>query len=180
MPSTRLSTRQSSIRSPALKQSSLSFASKRNNANTKGKTDKSAPSTPVTVPASPVSIEITADSSSTDAEDEGTISSRASITGESQYPSKRRRLTEDSDSQTMPVNSKKGKGVFRSREGAENSFGTVVASGDAVERPALDLKDKKGKWRKHFGEVRQKMGNIESIHTNGQSTVHHILRVFDL
>ncbi|THH00604.1 hypothetical protein EW026_g1941 [Hermanssonia centrifuga] len=80
----------------------------------------------------------------------------------------------------MPVNSKKGKGVFRSREGAENSFGTVVASGDAVERPALDLKDKKGKWRKHFGEVRQKMGNIESIHTNGQSTVHHILRVFDL
>jgi len=43
----------------------------------------------------------------------------------------------------------------------------------------LDPQDKAGRWRSHFVTVREKMGNIPPIHCEGQTKVHHILRVFD-
>ncbi|KAI0351351.1 hypothetical protein OH77DRAFT_1429900, partial [Trametes cingulata] len=46
------------------------------------------------------------------------------------------------------------------------------------EREKLNLSDKR--WRKQYGIARGKMGNIEPVHAQGQSMVHHILRVFDL
>ncbi|KAH9893592.1 DNA polymerase delta, subunit 4-domain-containing protein [Cubamyces lactineus] len=46
------------------------------------------------------------------------------------------------------------------------------------EREPLNVSDKR--WRKVYGAAREKMGNIEPVHAQGQSMVNHILRVFDL
>jgi len=51
---------------------------------------------------------------------------------------------------------------------------------EEVAREELDLKDRKGRWRKHYGVVRDKMGHIPPIHGQGQTKIHEILRVFDL
>ncbi|EPQ56102.1 hypothetical protein GLOTRDRAFT_74608 [Gloeophyllum trabeum ATCC 11539] len=50
----------------------------------------------------------------------------------------------------------------------------------AAEAEVMDLQDRKGRWRKYYGTVREKMGNLEPIHAQGQTKIHHILRVFDL
>lgn len=45
---------------------------------------------------------------------------------------------------------------------------------------AIDLRaDNAGKWGKHYGEVRGKMGYLATIHGEEQNKVHEILRVFD-
>ncbi|PIL30316.1 hypothetical protein GSI_07500 [Ganoderma sinense ZZ0214-1] len=46
------------------------------------------------------------------------------------------------------------------------------------EREPLKLTDKR--WRTLYGAARAQMDHLEPIHANGQSMVHHILRVFDL
>ncbi|KAI0737340.1 DNA polymerase delta, subunit 4-domain-containing protein [Daedaleopsis nitida] len=46
------------------------------------------------------------------------------------------------------------------------------------ERERLATSDRR--WRRLYGEVRDKMGNIEPVHGQGQTMVNHILRVFDL
>ncbi|KAH7919887.1 hypothetical protein BV22DRAFT_1040503 [Leucogyrophana mollusca] len=48
------------------------------------------------------------------------------------------------------------------------------------EREKLDVADKAGRYRKHFGEVRAKMGFMEPIHAENQNKIHQILRVFDM
>ncbi|KAH7915248.1 DNA polymerase delta, subunit 4-domain-containing protein [Hygrophoropsis aurantiaca] len=44
----------------------------------------------------------------------------------------------------------------------------------------LDVHDKAGRYRKHLGEVKAKMGFMEPIHGEGQNRIHQILRVFDM
>jgi len=56
----------------------------------------------------------------------------------------------------------KGKAPLRGRE-------------NAIDLRAANL----GKWRKHYGEVKEKMGNLEPIHAEEQNKANHILRVFD-
>jgi len=48
----------------------------------------------------------------------------------------------------------------------------------ALERERLDTED--SRWNKAFGRARAKMGNIQPVHAEDQSPVHHILRIFDL
>ncbi|TFK48387.1 hypothetical protein OE88DRAFT_1664154 [Heliocybe sulcata] len=70
----------------------------------------------------------------------------------------------------------------RNGRGVEDGLARLNIVEDSVpaDREVLDLQDKKGRWRKHYGAVRQKMGNLEPIHAKGQTKIHHILRVFDL
>ncbi|KAI9455213.1 DNA polymerase delta, subunit 4-domain-containing protein [Russula earlei] len=49
---------------------------------------------------------------------------------------------------------------------------------EAVERERLDAED--SRWNKAFGLAREKMGNIQTVHAQDLSPVHHILRIFDL
>ncbi|KZT67334.1 hypothetical protein DAEQUDRAFT_396188 [Daedalea quercina L-15889] len=93
------------------------------------------------------------------------------------------------------------KGVFGSREGAENIEKPDVAAAPVkakarrakartsfdepsprIERGKGELDDlpRDGRWTKHYGAVREKMGNLEPVHGQGQFPVDHILRVFDL
>ncbi|EPT02957.1 hypothetical protein FOMPIDRAFT_1142917 [Fomitopsis schrenkii] len=96
------------------------------------------------------------------------------------------------------------KGVFGSRDGTENigrsdarAAPTKAKARGAKARASLDesdaaakaLRKKKGelddlpqdgRWRKHYGAVREKMGNLEPVHGEDQSPVDHILRIFDL
>ena len=89
-------------------------------------------------------------------------------------------------------------GVFRSREGIENSGSVVQAP-----REKLDPDDKDGRWAKPYAAASAKMGHLQpgwcflhmlisslllltsllvsyTVHAEGQTKVHHILRVFDL
>ncbi|TFK48395.1 hypothetical protein OE88DRAFT_1664167 [Heliocybe sulcata] len=70
---------------------------------------------------------------------------------------------------------RKGKGVEEGVARMKIVEDTVPADGEV-----MDLQDRRGRWTKHYGAVRQKMGNLEPIHAKGQTKVHHILRVFDL
>ncbi|KAH9958817.1 DNA polymerase delta, subunit 4-domain-containing protein, partial [Russula dissimulans] len=45
-------------------------------------------------------------------------------------------------------------------------------------RERLDTED--SRWNRAFGLARAKMGNIQPVHAENQSPVHHILRIFDL
>ncbi|KAM5541369.1 hypothetical protein V8D89_004923 [Ganoderma adspersum] len=54
----------------------------------------------------------------------------------------------------------------------------TVAAELEPEREPLKLSDKR--WRKLYGAAREKSDHLEPVHGNGQSMVHHILRVFDL
>ncbi|KZV70847.1 hypothetical protein PENSPDRAFT_651150, partial [Peniophora sp. CONT] len=49
---------------------------------------------------------------------------------------------------------------------------------EVVHRESLNASDKR--WNKAYGAAREKMGNIPPIHAEGQTKVHHILRVFDM
>lgn len=57
--------------------------------------------------------------------------------------------------------------------------GSSRATEVAVKKEELDLQDKAGRWSTHHGRVREKMGNIPPVHGEGQTKIHHILRVFD-
>ncbi|KAI0287341.1 DNA polymerase delta, subunit 4-domain-containing protein [Russula brevipes] len=49
---------------------------------------------------------------------------------------------------------------------------------DVLRRESLDTEDPR--WNRAFGLARGKMGNIQPVHAQSQSPVHHILRIFDL
>ncbi|KAH9832550.1 DNA polymerase delta, subunit 4-domain-containing protein [Rhodofomes roseus] len=94
------------------------------------------------------------------------------------------------------------KGVFGSRDGTENIEKTeagvlpvkakarsakartsIEGSGQLAritKKGELDDLPKDGRWTKHYGAVREKMGNLEPVHGEGRSPVDHILRVFDM
>jgi len=44
----------------------------------------------------------------------------------------------------------------------------------------LELNENDVSYRKHYVEVREKMGNMKPIHAQGQNKIHEILRVFDM
>ncbi|KAG1812882.1 DNA polymerase delta, subunit 4-domain-containing protein [Suillus subaureus] len=46
------------------------------------------------------------------------------------------------------------------------------------QRSTLDVSGKI--YRKHYGQVRDKMGHLEPIHAEGQNKIHQILRLFDM
>ncbi|KAG2137740.1 DNA polymerase delta, subunit 4-domain-containing protein [Suillus cothurnatus] len=46
------------------------------------------------------------------------------------------------------------------------------------QRPTLDVSGKI--YRKHYGQVRERMGHLEPIHAEGQNKIHQILRLFDM
>ncbi|CCM01366.1 uncharacterized protein FIBRA_03416 [Fibroporia radiculosa] len=71
-----------------------------------------------------------------------------------------------------PVSKKRRavKGVFDSRDGTENIEAAESTPSEEAkvkhltvddDKSSLDLKDRSGRWRKHYGIVREKMGNIE-------------------
>ncbi|VDB98684.1 unnamed protein product [Peniophora sp. CBMAI 1063] len=49
---------------------------------------------------------------------------------------------------------------------------------EVIKRDPLDADDKR--WNRAYGVARDLMGNIAPIHSEGQTKVHHILRVFDM
>jgi len=48
-----------------------------------------------------------------------------------------------------------------------------------VKQEELDMRDKAGNYSRYYSEVREKMGWIPPIHAEGQTKIHHMLRVFD-
>ncbi|KAA1470165.1 hypothetical protein DENSPDRAFT_835901 [Dentipellis sp. KUC8613] len=67
---------------------------------------------------------------------------------------------------------------------AEIARAAVSQVTDGVEIPPLAKREKLDpgdkRWRKALGEARSKMGDLPPVHAEGQKSVHHILRVFDL
>ncbi|KAI1786982.1 DNA polymerase delta, subunit 4-domain-containing protein [Ganoderma leucocontextum] len=135
-----------------MKQSTLSFASKRATSASAGKTAKATRKLPSRASSSPSSAEaiVISDSDRDSSLDEVRVAP---------VPKKRRL-----DSQ--------GKKQVPSKDEE-----TAVAEPE-MEREPLKLSDKR--WRKLYGAAREKMNHLEPVHANGQSMVHHILRVFDL
>ena len=162
---------------PALRQSALSFPSKRSgsaadkDAKGKGKSkeveSQSDRRKSSTVPSTPAPRHPRDDES-----DEEEIAKRtylvededdATASVEGPPPVKRRRVAKGKGKETEDAEGESNeKGVFRSRASIENADGGKVqpAKPKAEELPHLDVEDKKGRWRKHYGEVREKMGNI--------------------
>ncbi|KAJ3555583.1 hypothetical protein NM688_g2500 [Phlebia brevispora] len=191
-------TKSKGSRPQTLKQSELSFTSKRNTTTgakdgSKGKSTASSRRSS-TVPNTPQRASSAAQSTDSDDEqearrtyfDESDSESEEDAGGRETRPVKRRKLA-GSDVATQSASSKdreeRGKGVFRSRVSMENADGGKTYKDehkDGEELPRLAALEKKGRWRKHYGEVRAKMGHIEPIHSKGLTSVHHILRVFDL
>ncbi|KAF8972770.1 DNA polymerase delta, subunit 4-domain-containing protein [Flammula alnicola] len=84
-------------------------------------------------------------------------------------------VQEDSSPEPVTV------GVFRVSnarpEEVAKKVETNVRNEESRELP--ELKPKDPKWRKHYNEVKNKMGNLPAIHGEQQNRIHEILRVFD-
>ncbi|KAH9857283.1 DNA polymerase delta, subunit 4-domain-containing protein [Lenzites betulinus] len=156
--------RKNSKPAPAMKQARLSFASKRNSSTAsaaagKGKAKTTPKPTPrVSLDSSPASVRAI---SISDSESEVSFN----------------------DDYVIPVG-KKHRLAAVPRTGSAKRARTAEEE-DADEKPqpelekeTLDLSDKR--WRKQYGVARGKMDHLEPVHGQGQSMVHHILRVFDL
>ncbi|GBE86735.1 predicted protein [Sparassis crispa] len=180
----------------ALKQGTLSFADAKRTGSTgslaKGKPAKGKlahASSTASKPAKPAAvINVSSDSDVDVDEEEGfdfeeeieveegsgnTIRKSRSESGE---PALKRRRTEEPKSVKGGA---KVKAVFDSREGEENA-GVAKGAKKDKGKAKLDLKDRAGRWRKHYGVVREKMGHLEPVHAEGQTMIDHTLRVFDL
>ncbi|KAI0364674.1 hypothetical protein BV20DRAFT_974151 [Pilatotrama ljubarskyi] len=81
------------------------------------------------------------------------------------------------DEPIVPAQKKRRLNPARSAA-AQKAEKPETAAEPEPQREKLNLSDKR--WRKQFGIAHGKMGNIEPVHAQGQSMVHHILRVFDL
>ncbi|KIM44404.1 hypothetical protein M413DRAFT_442388 [Hebeloma cylindrosporum] len=72
-------------------------------------------------------------------------------------------------------------GVFRVSNARPEDVAKKVEANSRKEdegvAPELNLKDPK--WRKHYGEIKEKMGHMHAIHGEKQNKIHEILRVFD-
>ncbi|KAL7280295.1 hypothetical protein ACG7TL_005208 [Trametes sanguinea] len=148
-------------KNPDLKQGKLSFASKRNSstATAAGSKKKSSKSTPSRKASRTSPSPASATEPITNVID---ISSSSDDSADEDYTApaaKKRRLNASGRARKTEVE-------------------TVEPSESDKEKEPLDVKDKR--WRKAYGLARNKMGNIKPVHTEGQSMVHHILRVFDL
>lgn len=150
---------------PTLRQSSLSFTSKRTTAagsDAKGKTSRKSSTVPST--PRPVSPPTPADESSEDDDDTEEFELAVAATEDvDERPVKRRKLVRKdavaAESESLqPKPRRFGTGVFRSREGVENADGGKTHREDE-ERPRLNVNDKR--WRKQYGEARDQMGNLE-------------------
>ncbi|KAF8527298.1 DNA polymerase delta, subunit 4-domain-containing protein [Gautieria morchelliformis] len=60
----------------------------------------------------------------------------------------------------------------------ENSGSENEEASSVIKEP-LDMQDRAGAYNKYYREVKEKMGNVPPIHTEGQMKIHHMLRVFD-
>jgi DNA polymerase delta subunit 4 len=61
---------------------------------------------------------------------------------------------------------------------SEPEYEEAPEATEALERERLDTED--SRWNKAYGQARAKMGNLQPVHAQDQSPVHHILRIFDL
>lgn len=186
-----MSTRKNSKQTPATKQAKLSFASKRNSSTASaaaGKQQKAdtvrkpslaraagSRSVSTTTPTEPISISISISDSDSD----------VSFNDDYVVPETKKRR----------VNPPRGPAAKRARKAQEEDV--VEEAEPEKAKTKLDLEDKR--WRKQYGVVREKMGHLEPgesvalyakwswrtdgrhvVHAQGQTMVHHILRVFDL
>lgn len=140
------------------KQAVLGFTSaKRTASNNVGKKSNRTSSTPVNRSVKQV-INIESSSSEEEDDDDSDVAeddSKAEDEDEEEQPSTK--------SKTSKKGGKDG-GVMQSKKRAKNT----KAANPAVEKPlltaeklSLELQDKEGRWTKHYGVVREKMGNIQ-------------------
>ncbi|OBZ73719.1 DNA polymerase delta subunit 4 [Grifola frondosa] len=178
-----MSSRKSSHRSSSsLKQGKLSFASSKRAATTGGVSSNGKSS----------QRQLSRSSASAAKSESGNVTSAADSSSDSSSEESEfivvgtRRAGPDSD-HNLPAPKRRrlrtgaGKGVFASRDGLENAEGkgeAGIKKGKERAKEALNTGDKR--WRKLYGIAREKMGNLEPVHAEGQTMVHHILRVFDL
>jgi len=75
----------------------------------------------------------------------------------------------------------KGKGSAKVESESEKESETVVLEDAAteIEREELDMKDKAKKYKRYYAESKERMGGGPLIHADGQTKIHHMLRVFD-
>ncbi|KAI0676110.1 DNA polymerase delta, subunit 4-domain-containing protein [Trametes maxima] len=154
--------RKNSTNAPSMKQAKLSFASKRHSAasgSAAGKQSKlSTPkafSRAASSPAAPEAIVVSSDSESDVSFNDDYVAPAA----------KKRRLNPP-------------RGAAAKKLDLDEPEEAAVVVVPEPKRPKLNLTDKR--WRKQYGVVWEKMGNLEPVHAQGQSMVHYILRVFDL
>ncbi|KAI0630659.1 DNA polymerase delta, subunit 4-domain-containing protein [Trametes polyzona] len=178
-----MSSRKNSKQSATMKQAKLSFTSKRHSSTANAATGKQAKSASVRKAAS-----------------------RTPSTGSNPAIEPITVLTSDSDvsfndDYVVPAAKKRRLEASRGSSVKKVQIAEVQDEEPAVEplpeRQPLDLADKR--WRSQFGVAREKMGHLEpsefsstlgsrrtlcslrcKVHAQGQSMVHHILRVFDL
>ncbi|KAF8586459.1 hypothetical protein K439DRAFT_1659696 [Ramaria rubella] len=48
-----------------------------------------------------------------------------------------------------------------------------------LKKETLDMRDRSGQYKKYYKEAKKKMGWLSPIHAEGQTKIHHMLRVFD-
>ncbi|KIK35807.1 hypothetical protein CY34DRAFT_811864 [Suillus luteus UH-Slu-Lm8-n1] len=148
----------------ALKQGTLAFSAKRTNSHTTTKTK----GPPVAQRSSSLIEKHTAeDAADLETDDEEDSSVVLEIFSEEEYS-------------PAPVK----------RSGATNATKASISSpikrlkdhpsvvNPVEQRPTLDVTGKT--YRKHYGQVRGKLGHLEPIHAEGQNKIHQILRVFDM
>jgi DNA polymerase delta subunit 4 len=134
-----------SSNSSTLKQGTLAFPTAKRTGSSASSTPKAKkPVTRTKSPPSPVQVEAIDSSSSS-----SSISSESEERIESdEYVDTPARAVSSSEQKKASKAADKGKTPLRSRGNAGGS--------------AIDLRaDNPGKWRKHYGEVREKMGNLE-------------------
>lgn len=148
----------------ALKQGTLAFSAKRTNSHTTTKTK----GPPVARRSSSLIEKHTAeDAADLETDDEEDSSVVLEISSEEEYS-------------PAPVK----------RSGATNATKASISSpikrlkdhpsvvNPVEHRPTLDVTGKT--YRKHYGQVQEKLGHLEPIHAEGQNKIHQILRVFDM
>ncbi|KAI0765638.1 DNA polymerase delta, subunit 4-domain-containing protein [Trametes elegans] len=153
-PQTRART-DSSSRTPAMKQAKLSFTSKRTSSSAAGKQAKPQKALSRRASSIPTAEPINISDSESDVSFNDEYISPAT---------KKRRL-----------NAPRHKVTQRADEDCDEEQAPSVPQ---PQREKLNTGDKR--WRKQFGLAREKMGYLPPVHGEGQSMVHHILRVFDL
>ncbi|OAX40323.1 hypothetical protein K503DRAFT_864718 [Rhizopogon vinicolor AM-OR11-026] len=162
--------------SAPLKQGTLSFSSaKRTNSNTAatGKTKIQRPSPEALVQRSSSAIEKEKQRGD-EAVDEEVNEEELEIGDDVSQNQTRRSAIPSPNATKVAIRTSSAK---RSKP-EEDEDSPAVEPASADQRPSLDVTAKN--YRKHYGRVREKMGNLEPIHAEGQNKIHQILRVFDM
>ncbi|KAG1737216.1 DNA polymerase delta, subunit 4-domain-containing protein [Suillus lakei] len=151
-------------RAPVLQQGTLAFSAKRTNSHTTTKTK----GPPLARRSSSLIEQHTAeDAIDEEINNEEDSNDVLEISSEEEY---------------SPAPVKRGGAPNATKSSISSSLKTLKEDPPAVEpveQPSgLDVSGKI--YRKHFGQVREKMGHLEPIHAEGQNQIHQILRVFDM